>query len=277
MFELKREEFRFNKRGDKMVDFTQAFNQSYPDQWEKFSKIAQKMQNMINYQFSTISTLYDALSIRGAKLSKEAFERLEFLGDSLLKAIQGIMLFDKSDEFGPGDLTKLRSNLENNINLARLAAELPFNELSMLLGIGQLSSNQAADCFEALIGAIYLDNGRKFDPLIDIVRRITHFDKNIKLLKSSPWGAKDPKSFLHEWAAKPKQFGTDFEISFPAENRGKANAPEFYVHAVIKRKSTGKIELQGDEAGPASKVKDGEKEAAKKLLEKLQSEGKLDN
>jgi len=257
------------------MDFKQTFNQLYSNQWEKFEKSLKKLQNMISYQFSNLNFLYSALSIRGSKLPKDQFERSEFLGDSLLKAIQGILLFEKSNEFDPGDLTKLRMNLENNRTLAKLAEELPFNEFSMILGIGILSDSQAADCFESLIGAIYLDNGKQFDKLLELIRRITHFEKNYKKILNEPWGGKDPKSFLHEWAQKT--YRQNFQIDFPSENRGRANAPEFYVKCLIKRKSTGKIEIESIEVGPCIRIKDGEKEAAKSLLIKLQEEGRLNN
>ena len=256
-----------------VVEFKQLFDQAYANKWDQFQKFAQKVQNMINYQFSNNEYLYEALSIRGSRLPKDKFERLEFLGDALLRAVQGILLFEKYSEFKPGELSLLRSNLERNKNLALLAKELPFNDLSMMLEIGQISDNQAAECLEALIGAIYLDNGKNFDLLLDVSRRITHFEKSLKQFKESPEGAKDPKSVLHE--KLQKHYKADCKIDYPAENRGKPNAPEFFVHVIIKRITTGKIEMEGEEAGPFTNKKDAEKDAARKLLLKLDADEKF--
>ncbi|MHA1149163.1 MAG: ribonuclease III domain-containing protein [Promethearchaeota archaeon] len=257
-----------------MSDFKKIFNQFYPNQWRDFTLASEKLQNIINYQFSNVDNLYSVLSIRGSKLPTENFERLEFLGDSLLKAIQGILLYEKSNEFAPKQLTQLRSNLENNRTFAKIGKELPFTKVSMILGIGQLSEGQAADCFEALIGAIYIDNGKNFNDLIRIVQRITHFENNYKQILGSRWGGKDPKSILHEWAQK--QYGNDFIIEYPSENRGTGNAPEFHVRAIIKRKISGKIERESNYIGPSNKKKEGEKKAAKALLDILKEEGKLE-
>ncbi len=256
------------------MEFKQIFNQYYNQEWDRFDHISNKLQNIVNYQFKNLEYLYAALSIRGSKLPKEEFERLEFLGDSLLKAIQGVLLFEKCQDSDPGELTRLRMNMENNKSLAKFATELPFNELSIMLGIGQLSENQAADCFEALIGALFLDNEKNFDSLLKIIKAITHFEKNFKMILQKSWGGKDPKSFLNEWAQE--KYGQDFKIEFKVENRGKSNAPQFFGKAMILRNSTAKIEYEGNEIGPCNTKKECEKEAAQNILTKIQGADTLD-
>jgi len=161
-----------------LASFKEIFEQSYPDQWSKFQKIGRKIQNILKYSFVKEENLWNAMSIRGSNLPSEEFKRLEFLGDSILKAIHGILLYERSKEFQPGELTDFRQNLESNNTLAPLADELKCDEIGTLLGIN-LSSKQAADFFEAIIGAIYVDK-KNLDDMIGLVRGFTHFQKRFK-------------------------------------------------------------------------------------------------
>jgi dsRNA-specific ribonuclease len=146
--------------------------------------MGRKIQNIIQYNFVKEETLWNAMSIRGSKLPSEEFKRLEFLGDSILKAIHGILLYDRGKEFQPGELTDFRQQLESNDILAPLAEELKCNEVGELLEIGKLSPKQAADCFEALIGALYVDK-RNLEDMIRLVRGLTHFQKRFKELRQA--------------------------------------------------------------------------------------------
>ncbi len=83
----------------------------------KIPKIGKKIQNIIHYDFANEDVLWSAMSIRGTTLPSEEFERLEFLGDSILKTIHGILLYEKSEEFQPGELSVFRQNLERNSSL----------------------------------------------------------------------------------------------------------------------------------------------------------------
>ncbi|MHA1795582.1 MAG: ribonuclease III domain-containing protein [Promethearchaeota archaeon] len=257
-----------------MSRFQQLFELNYPNLWDEFNKISTKIQNILQYTFKNEDNLWNALSIRGSKLPAEQFERLEFLGDSIIKSVHGILLYEKSDEFTPKQLTFFRSNLENNEYFGSLKEEMHFNQIGKLLGIGILSDSQAADCFEALIGAIFIDNGKKFDEMVDIIKSRTHFEKRMKEIKKSPWGTKDPKSFLHEWMQK--QYGNETEFEFATINEGSGNATEYKSRAIIKKRLDGKIELEGPWGEHKPKKKDSEKEAAKAVLLNLMENGKLE-
>lgn len=167
-----------------LANFKEIFEQSYPDRWSEFQKIGRKIQNIIHYNLVKEETLWNAMSIRGSKLSFEEFNRLEFLGDSILKAIHGILLYERVEEFRPGELTDFRQNLESNDTLVPLAEELKCNEIGTLLGISNLSSKQAAAFFEAIIGAIYVDK-RNLEDMIGLVRGLTHFQKRFKELREA--------------------------------------------------------------------------------------------
>ena len=103
-------------------------------------------------------------------------ERLEFLGDAVLDFVAGAWLFQRFPEFEEGRLTRVRAALVRATSLARFAdaAGLPGK---LRLGKGEAESgrtrtNILADAFEALLGALYLDQGtdavRRFlEPLLE--------------------------------------------------------------------------------------------------------------
>ncbi len=89
-------------------------------------------------------------------------ERLEFLGDSVLSLITSVYLFKKYQKLAEGDYTEIKSSIVKTESLADAADGLGLNEYLLLShgeekGGGRDNKNILADCFEALIGAIFLD------------------------------------------------------------------------------------------------------------------------
>lgn len=127
-------------------------------------------------------------------------ERLEFLGDSVLSLIVSEMLFARFPDRQEGELTTLRAALVRRETLARFAQRLALGEF-LMLGHGEEESGgrtrPATLCatFEALLGAIYIDQG------VDAVRAFampmlrTELDKVHRQALE-----KDAKSRLQEWA-----------------------------------------------------------------------------
>lgn len=99
-------------------------------------------------------------------LKKEHNERLEFLGDAVLELIVTEYLYKKFPQKGEGDLTNWRSALVKGRHLAEISIEL---ELGLYLYLsrgeersgGRKKNYLLANTLEALIGAIYLDQGYK--------------------------------------------------------------------------------------------------------------------
>ncbi|ACX52096.1 ribonuclease III [Ammonifex degensii KC4] len=91
-------------------------------------------------------------------------QRLEFLGDSVLSLVVSDYLYRTFPEKSEGELTRLRAAVVCEASLARVAEELGIGE-ALLLGRGEEKSggrkrpSLLADAFEALLGAIYLDQG----------------------------------------------------------------------------------------------------------------------
>jgi ribonuclease III len=106
---------------------------------------------------------------------KEDNQRLEFLGDCTLGFLVGAMLYEQFPDMQEGDLTRRRSTLVDEPNLAYLARELVMgNELRIGKGAeldgGRESPSILSDAFEALIGAYFLDSG--FDAVKQYVHQI---------------------------------------------------------------------------------------------------------
>lgn len=91
-------------------------------------------------------------------------ERLEFLGDAVLEIITSDYLYHRYPKKPEGELSRLRAQLVREESLAYLARKFQFNQF-IRLGRGELSSGGQnrnsilADCFEAFLGAFYLDQG----------------------------------------------------------------------------------------------------------------------
>ena len=91
-------------------------------------------------------------------------ERLEFLGDSVLGVVISTRIFERFPEFSEGKLSKIRSAIVCENSLAECFSKNGLKEF-LVLGRGEeLSGGRdrfsiLADCFEAVIGAIYLDGG----------------------------------------------------------------------------------------------------------------------
>ncbi len=96
----------------------------------------------------------------GAGLSSN--ERLEFLGDSVLALISADFLYRTFPELNEGELSDVRATLVKMVTLAAFAHDIQLSDF-LLMGKGEQSSGGSqrllASAFEAVLGAIYLDQG----------------------------------------------------------------------------------------------------------------------
>lgn len=101
----------------------------------------------------------------------ENYERLEFLGDAVLEVVSSEYFYLHTD-YKEGEMTKLRANYVCEKALATYAREIGIDK-EIKLGHGQvhnLNDTIIADVFEAVVGAIYLDQG--FDVVKDYIDKI---------------------------------------------------------------------------------------------------------
>ncbi|HEX5790576.1 MAG TPA: ribonuclease III [Luteolibacter sp.] len=162
----------------------------------------QPLESRIQYKFRNSLLLAEALTHPSLayESQKPHFDnqRLEFLGDAVIQLIITEELYNRFPQAPEGQLTKLRSRLVSRNALANFANEIELGNYVML-GKGEESSggrrrhSTLADAFEALIGAIYIDSGRKAAK--EIILRLIEGELNH--LESSP-DEKNPKGELQE-------------------------------------------------------------------------------
>lgn len=128
----------------------------------------------------------------------ESNERLEFLGDAVLELAATLYLYQKRPTENEGKLTAYRSALVRTETLAKLAKELKLDEQMFLskgeeLGGGRTNDSLLADLMEAVIGAMYLDQG--FEVVQAFLAKYL-FPKFSDILQTKSY--KDQKSLLQE-------------------------------------------------------------------------------
>lgn len=127
------------------------------------------LEKILNIEFKDISLLDTAVTHRSflnenVDISKNNNERLEFLGDAVLELIVSEYLFSAYTDREEGDLTSFRAATVRTTTLAETSRELGFGEyLKMSKGEeesgGKDKDYLLANLFEAILGAIYLDQG----------------------------------------------------------------------------------------------------------------------
>ena len=129
----------------------------------------EEFQEIIGYKFNNKSLLKQALvhsSYANEKGigKKGSNERLEFLGDAVLELVSSEFLYAKYKDKSEGELSKLRASFVCEAALNFCSKQIRLGEF-VLLGKGEETTGGRerpsiiSDCFEALIGAIYLDGG----------------------------------------------------------------------------------------------------------------------
>jgi ribonuclease III len=127
-------------------------------------------------------------------------ERLEFLGDAVLELVTTDFLYHKYINKTEGELTSIRSALVNTTTLSNVASRLGANDfLKLSRGEGQDTGRARsfilANTYEAIVGAIYLDQG--YDIVRGFIER-TIFPLTDEIVEKELW--KDAKSRLQEIA-----------------------------------------------------------------------------
>lgn len=220
---------------------------------KKLDKLAQKL----GYTFKNNSLLEAALSHRSA--GNQNYERLEFLGDSILNFVIAAELFRRYPKAKEGELSRLRASLVNGETLAELAHEFNLGEY-LRLGAGELKSGGShrasilADALEAIVGAIYLDSD-----LVTCQQQIlTWFASRLENL-SARVVPKDPKTRLQEYLQAHKLPLPEYEI---LSIEGEAHAQTFHVKCQVAG-------LSQTAEGTGISRRKAEQESAKQMLELL--------
>ena len=176
-----------------------------------------QFEQKIGYQFKNERLLEQAFTHRSyinenRGERREHNERLEFLGDAVLELVVTEFLFAKYLDKAEGDLTSYRAALVNTVSISNSATNLGMNEF-LLLSRGEAKDTGRArqiilaNAFEAVIGAIYLDQGyesaKKF-----IAEQLFH--KTDEVVEKGLW--QDAKSRFQEIAQEKNSVTPSYDV-----------------------------------------------------------------
>lgn len=225
---------------------------------------AEEYQNFarekLGFEFHDINLLMTALTHRSyvnehKQSAKDHNERLEFLGDAVLELVTSDFLYRNFEE-PEGVMTAWRSALVRTESIGAAGEELGYGPLVRLSKGEKHGSERAhavilADCFEAVIGAIYLDQG--YDAAKDFIHKhiLVKLDQ---IIEEGSW--RDPKSFLQEIAQHTDgSTPTYYVLDEEGPDHDKTFTVGVYIQRQIKAKGIGhsKQEAEGNAAAEAVK------------------------
>ncbi len=222
-------------------------------------KFYQTISNITGLQPGNISIYRLAISHSSAAKenssgTKNSYERLEYLGDSVLGTVVAEYLFKKFPYKNEGFLTDIRSRIVNRESLNKVGKKMGLNQVVEYTGKVNLSHKSLyGDVLEALVGAVYLDKG--FYPCrAFILNKILahHFDIEEVISNTTNF-----KSLLIEWSQK-----FNHKLSFIIkEESGNMHNKEFTAAIMVDDEEVS--------VGKGTSKKRAEQAAAEKACEAL--------
>jgi ribonuclease III len=218
-----------------------------------------KLCRSIGHSFNDDELIEQALTHRSAGGRNN--ERLEFLGDAILGFVIADILYHDFPEAKEGELSRLRAALVKRDTLAKIAREVELGDY-LILGSGELRSGGhtrssiLADGVEALLGAIYLDDG--YTTTRKIIRRL--FSRRLENLTLNDQ-RKDPKTRLQELLQARKLDLPAYEVS---DIKGEPHNQVFQVICSVEA-------LKHEVTGSGSSRRKAEQDAASQLLSLIEN------
>lgn len=220
------------------------------------------LEKQINITFKNKDLLRQAFTHRSyinehKNSSFEHNERLEFLGDAVLELATTSFLFKKYPKRNEGELTSFRAALVNTNTLSEVASKLRFNDFLLLSkgeskDTGRARQYILADTFEAMIGAIYLDQG--YDAA-DTFINTNLLGMTDDIVKTGSWI--DAKSYFQE---KSQEILSVTPLYETIQEEGPDHNKYFTVAVKIKDETIA--------TGKGKSKQEAEQEAARSALEK---------
>lgn len=227
----------------------------------KLHERVQAAEKIVGHHFSTqrliVSAITHPSAVEGQPVSN-SYERLEFLGDSIVGAIVATELFERFPKMDEGELTRLKISLVSGPMLSEVAGSLGVGELIVFgeseKGTGARGMRSALEnVYESLVGALYLDAG--YSSTRDFVLRTLgpHITPGVA---ERPISA---KSRLQEVVQHDFKCAPVYKLE---AEEGPAHAPTFTSAVLIENKRVGR--------GSGSTKKESETVAAQDALERLE-------
>lgn len=218
---------------------------------QKTISITFKSEALLKAAFVHRSHLNEERSI------KESNERLEFLGDAVLSFLTSEFLYKKYPDYPEGTLTNIRSSLVKTKSLATLAQKLHLGDLLFLSrgeeeSGGRNNTSLLADTFEALLGALYLDQGIEAARVFLTAHLFTETEKIVENKSYI-----DYKSLLQEIVQEQTKISPTYRV---VKSEGPDHDKVFWVEAISGEKILGN--------GMGKSKQEAEQAAAVDALEK---------
>lgn len=213
----------------------------------------------LGYKFTQAKLLQRALTHRS--YATDHYERLEFLGDSVLGCVIAKHLYSTYPTLSEGDLSRLRSNLVKEETLAILATQLDLGSY-LALGDGERKGGGfrrpsiLADAMEAMFGAIFLDGGFNAAEKVVLGLYVPYLQKaDVHTL------GKDAKTQLQEYLQSKHIPLPIYEV---IATLGEAHAQSFQVSCSVPK-------LNISAKGEGSSRRSAEQQAARAAYQKIHS------
>ncbi|MBE6269718.1 MAG: ribonuclease III [Prevotella ruminicola] len=211
-----------------------------------------------NIEYYKMALMHKSIRKRNDKGKPLNNERLEFLGDAILDAAVGYIVYRHYEGKREGFLTNTRSKLVSRETLGKLATEMRLSNL--LISAGHSTSHNSyveGNAFEALVGAIYLDRGYE--------ACLWFFEHQVlgKFIDIDKVAFKEVnfKSKLLEWSQKNR---VRLEYKLTKQKKDENGSPVF-TYMVI-------IEGVNGESGSGYSKKEAQQKASKDTLQRLKRE-----
>lgn len=184
-------------------------------------------------------------------------ERMEFLGDAILEFVVSKEIYQSFPDKEEGYLTALRANLVNTVNLAEVAKTLSLGEQLYLSrgeddGGGRTNPSLLADTVEAIIGALYIDQG------LDAVYEFIKSNLLIQVEEKTKTNLKDPKSRIQEYLQAKAMPAPKYKV---ISESGPDHDKQFVIQVVVNNEAIGE--------GSGKSKSEAEQRAAESALSKL--------
>lgn len=197
------------------------------------------------------------------------YERLEFLGDSLVGFVVSELCFVYHPEMQQGDLSRLKSQFIRTESEAAFALSLGLGDYirvgNSFTGEIVSSSRLLEDVFESFIGALLLDQGKEF--AYRFVRKV--FEKEIA--RGGIWNADNPKSALQEAIQSEWKEAVTYRL---LEERGPSNDRHYVMGVYFEELELGRGEGKSKKEAEIEAARDALKKNATAKLEAETEKGK---
>jgi len=210
----------------------------------------------------THPSFWGEFAIPEEKRLARSYERLEFLGDSVVALTTCRYLFQTFPEYHQGKLSKLKGHLVSKDILLRVAEKLHIGDYirvgkGVIFGSGRKHSGFLVDCFEALVGAIFVEKGFEFAAEFTLNALRGEID-DLPSVEDLP----DYKTTLQEIVQKRFK-------SLPVYKVVAQSGPEHKKHFTIRVFVNGAVFGEGD----GSSKKEAEINAARAAIDKMSGNG----